>query len=182
MANYQELIDFVDRAKRSRKYPENTAYALVGALRLYEAELNAEENASVEVVQKNFEQITRSVFAKNQSKFTASSLATYKSRMQKVLADFDRYSDPVKMNSWNPPVVSRLPKKNAGESAKGKKKGAENDEGSEDQTVPAKPGMHRIDVALHNDMHAQIFLPRDATAQDIKKIQAILAATVGTEE
>ncbi len=110
MANFQELYDFVDRAKRNRKYPEATAHSLRAALKLYDTELNNEERASLTKVRADFEQITRSVFNKNSVKFTTGSLATYKSRVQKVLADYEKYGDPTKMNSWSPKVINRTKK------------------------------------------------------------------------
>jgi hypothetical protein len=110
MSSYQELYDFVDRAKRNRKYPEATAQSLRAALKVYDAELSDEERASIAKVKGDFEQITRSVFNKNASKFTASSLATYKSRVLKVFTDFEKYADPAKMNNWMPRVINRARK------------------------------------------------------------------------
>lgn len=107
MTGFQELYSFVDRAMRNRKYPEATAQALRAALKLYDAELSDEEKASLEKVKKDFEQITRSVFGKNATKFSASSLTTYKSRVQKVFADYEKYGDPAQMNSWSPKVIVR---------------------------------------------------------------------------
>lgn len=110
MTKFQELYDFVDRAKRNRKYPETTAHSLRAALKLYDAALNEEEKDSLDKVKGDFEQITRSVFNKNAEKFTASSLTTYKSRVQKVFADYEKYGDPTKMNNWTPKVIHRIKK------------------------------------------------------------------------
>jgi|SRR3989338_7171482 len=113
MTNYQALYEFIDRATKSRKYPEATAQTLRAALKVYDSELNDDERAAIAKFKENFEQITRSVFTKNSTKFTASSLTTYKSRVQKVLADYDKYGDPTKMNSWSPKVIMR-PKRSVG--------------------------------------------------------------------
>jgi hypothetical protein len=180
MAKFQELIEFVDRAKRSRKYPDATAYSLGAALRLYEAELNEEERSSIEKVNKDFEQITRSVFSKNQGRFTASSLATYKSRVQKVLSDFEKYSDPVKMNNWAPRVVVRA-KKAATSTAS--KKDDERSSGRKDEidelSIEGATNVHRIDFSLRENTRVLILLPRDITRPEVDQVKAIIDAMVG---
>lgn len=110
MANFDELYTFIDRARRNRKYPDSTAQALRTSLKLYEEELSEEERLSLDIFKNNFEQITREVFNKNASKFTAGSLATYKSRVLKVIAEFEKYGDPAKMANWNPKIISRARK------------------------------------------------------------------------
>ena len=112
MENFSALYSFIDRASRSRKYAEATAYTLKAALKLYEAELNEDEKKDVDLFKKNFEQITRTVMGKNGQRFNASSLAAYKSRAYKVLNDFVKYSDPIAMNSWTPKVINRTKKPN----------------------------------------------------------------------
>ncbi len=59
------LQEFIDSARRSRKYPDNTAMALKTALRLFETELNDEEKSSVEKFNENLDRIYQSVFEKN---------------------------------------------------------------------------------------------------------------------
>lgn len=112
MKKIQDIYDFVDRAIKSRKYPENTGMALKTALKLFDAELNDEERNSVEEFRKNIDQIYQSVFSKNKN-FSAGSLATYKSRVLKALSDFEKYGiDPTKMAGWSPKVISRPKKQN----------------------------------------------------------------------
>ena len=107
MTKFSNLLEFVERAQRNRKYPEATAQSLKAALRLYDTELSEEEKVSLEKVKRDFEQITHSVFSKNASKFTAASLATYKSRVLKAFADYEKYGDPAKMSNWSPRVIHR---------------------------------------------------------------------------
>lgn len=115
MGNFQSLYDFIDRAIKSRKYPENTGMSLKSALKLFEAELNEEENNSVDEFSKHLEQIYQSVFSKNKN-FSAASLATYKSRVGKVLADYKKYGmDPIKMVSWLPKIIKRSKKQSMSE-------------------------------------------------------------------
>lgn len=179
MTKYQDLIEFIDRAKRSRKYPEATAHSLTTALRLYQAELNDEELASIDKFKANFEQITRSVFSKHQSRFTASSLATYRSRVQKVLTDFNKYSDPVKMNSWNPKVVTRLKKSSPSEKSK---ESRSTKDSSEDEVLGFQTNIptHRIEFALREDARVLILLPRDITSTEIERVKTIIDAMTGT--
>ncbi|OHA84094.1 MAG: hypothetical protein A2937_02770 [Candidatus Yonathbacteria bacterium RIFCSPLOWO2_01_FULL_47_33b] len=110
MKKIQDLYEFIDRAVKSRKYPDNTGMALKTALKLFEAVLNEEERNSIDVFSKNIEQIYQNVFSKNKN-FSASSLATYKSRVTKVLSDYEKYGvDPTKMANWSPKVISRSKK------------------------------------------------------------------------
>jgi soluble cytochrome b562 len=110
MKKIQDLYDFVDRAIKSRKYPDNTGMALKSALKLFEAGLNEEEKNSVVEFKKNLDQIYQSVFSKNKN-FSATSLATYKSRVTKVLNDFEKYgTDPTKMANWSPKIITRAKK------------------------------------------------------------------------
>lgn len=120
--SFKELFSFVDRAEKSRKYPTETAKSLRAALRLYEADLNEEESKSLEKFKENFKQITSSVFGKNANKFTSGSLATYQSRVQKVLSEYEKYGDPQKMNSWNPKVIIRGKKKKSEDESLGDRK------------------------------------------------------------
>src|SRR5579862_4026107 len=108
------LIDFVNSAERSRKYPPNTANAIKNALRLFEAELNEEEGASIDTFAGHLEQIYHGVFEKNKNRMSVGSLATYKTRINKVLADYRNYgSDPTKFNSWSPVIKARTLRKKA---------------------------------------------------------------------
>ena len=113
MANTtKDLHSFIDRATRSRKYPENTASGLRAALRLFEGFVNEEEKDSLDVFKKNLDHIYQAVVLKKGNDFSAASLEVYKSRIQKVLRDFNDYGiDPVRMASWSPKAVVRSIKK-----------------------------------------------------------------------
>jgi hypothetical protein len=104
---FHQLYDFIDRAVKSRKYPANTGGALKTALNLFEKELNDEEKDSIETFKNNLDAIYNSVFQHNKD-FSATSLATYKSRVVKVLGDFEKYgTGPSKMANWSPKVITR---------------------------------------------------------------------------
>ena len=107
--NFKSLYDFIDKAVKSRKYPESTASALRTALKLFEEELNEEERNSISEVKKNIGQISNSIFAKGKS--NAGSLATYKSRVNKVINEYEKYGlDAAKMANWSPKIVTRTKK------------------------------------------------------------------------
>ena len=110
MQKIQVLYDFIERAIKSRKYPENTGMALKTALKLFETELNEEERNSIDEFRKNINQIYQSVYSKNKN-FSAGSLAVYKSRVIRVINDYEKYGiDPIKMSNWSPKVISRSKK------------------------------------------------------------------------
>ena len=72
--NIPALYDFIERAVKSRKYPENTAQGLKAALKLFDAVLNDEERQSLDTFKQNLEQIYHSVSSKNGKDFNASTL------------------------------------------------------------------------------------------------------------
>src|SRR5581483_1294341 len=147
-AKFNNLYEFVDRAKRNRKYPENTAVSLKAALNLYQPELNDDEQNSLEKFEENFNQISQNVFRKNANEFSASSLATYKSRVLKVLTDYKRYGDdPIKMNSWSPRVINRAKKT----SSLAEKTEEENQKESEALPGKISGNVHKIELSLRPD-------------------------------
>jgi hypothetical protein len=173
MANFQDLIDFVDIAVKSRKYPENTAYALKAALNLFETELNDEERQSLDIFRKNFEQINTIVFNKNNKKFSANSLNTYKYRVMKVLSDYETYGiNPTKMASWTPKVITRGRKEISRKSEKSSSISTENH--SEISTTITPINMHRIELALRTDTKAILVVPKDITEMEASTLKAIL--------
>lgn len=107
---FETLYDFLNKAVKSRKYAESNASGLRVALKLFEAELNEEELNSLDVFKKNIEQIYQNVFSKNKN-FSAGSLATYKSRVLKVVNDYEKYGqDATKMANWFPKIITRVKK------------------------------------------------------------------------
>ena len=88
----KDLYAFINRAERSRKYPPATAMSLKASLRLFEAELNEDEKNSIDLFEKNFDQIYHSVTVKNGTSMSSNSLVTYKSRVKKVLKHFTTLS------------------------------------------------------------------------------------------
>lgn len=180
MTNFQELTDFVNRAVRNRKYPEATGQTLRAALKLYETELNPEEAESLDLFKKNFDQITQTVFKKNSDRFTASSLATYKSRVQKVVADFERYGDPVKMNNWSPKVVVRSRKQNhtAVEQETRTLSGEEVDQDHPSEASDSK-NMDRLELTLREGVRALIKVPNDMTPTEAKRVVTLIQTLYG---
>jgi len=155
MTKFQELYDFIDRAKKNRKYPEATAGALKAALKLYDAELSDEERSSLDKVKKDFEQITQSVFKKNANKFSASSLITYKSRILKVFADYEKYGDPAKMSNWFPKIIARTKKSSKSENLPSRDEG-EHDEVDHPHTFLDKGNGWVLTIRSKNPISSEI--------------------------
>lgn len=107
MKKINDLYDFIERAIKSRKYPENTGLSLKSALKLFERELNEDEKNSLDQFKRNIEQIYQTVFSKNKE-YSADSLAVYKSRVLKAINDYEKYgTDPNKMANWIPKIIIR---------------------------------------------------------------------------
>jgi hypothetical protein len=99
----QTLYDFLDRAKKDRKYADNTVGGFKAALKLFEASLNEEEKQSLEVLQRNLNSIAEDVYTKNKDKFTSSTIMVYRRRVAGLIKDYKQYGDsPSKMAAWNP--------------------------------------------------------------------------------
>jgi site-specific recombinase XerD len=174
MSTFADLIEFVNRATKSRKYPENTSQGLRAALKLFEVELNDEERKSLDEFDKNLEQIYRTVSSKNGLKYTAASLAVYKSRIKKVISDFKAYGlDPSKMANWSPKIVVRS-KRGSGNDTK-MLKGAETPEVLGAGNID---GMHRIELSLRPNTKFTVIVPMDITSGETAAIKAVLDSLV----
>src|SRR3989344_5796455 len=170
MAKFSELTGFVDDAVKNRKYPPNTAFGLKAALRMFESELNEEEKKSIEKVRDNINQISQSVFQKNKSKLSASSLGVYKSRVLKVINDYEKYgTDPAKMANWIVKVVTREKRQ---KSEKGREE-SQADTSSEAPGLPQENGYNRINISLNGRKFICV-VPTDMTQEEFKKLSAML--------
>lgn len=171
--NIQSLYDFIERATKSRKYPENTAQGLKAALKLFDAVLNQEERQSLETFENNIEQIYHSVSSKNGKNFNASTLAVYKSRILKLLSDYGKYGvDPTKMAIWTPKVINRSPKKQHPATS------TENTSEINDLLPVTAVGMHKIELALRPGVKSIIIVPTDMTDTEGAIIKGVLESLV----
>lgn len=172
----QELSDFIERAVKSRKYPESTAQGLRAALKLFESVLNHEEKESLDLFKKNIDPIYQSVATKYGREYSAGSLAAYKSRVLKIVSDFEKYgNDATKMASWSPKIIKRSPRKKADVATE-----IDNTGGS--IVPPALPGMHKIELALRSDTKFLIMVPMDITKTECAMLKAVLDSLTGTAE
>ncbi len=177
--NFQNLYDFIDSAVRSRKYANSYAYALKVALKLFEEELNEDEKGSISVFKERMEQIYKSVFVKNSKRFSASSLATYKSRVLRVLRDYETYGlDPTKMSGWSSSTKARAQKKKEDVQKQNER---QTTQGEMNTRSPATEQFDRAEFPLRSDAKVVIFLPKDRNADDIKKIKGFVKLLLGEE-
>ena len=175
-----DLHEFIERAVKSRKYPDPTARGLKAALKLFEGVLNDDEKDSLNLFKKNIEQIYRDVSTQNGKAYNASSLAAYKSRVLKIISDFEKYGlDPTKMASWNPKVITRSPRK---------KNSATHDESpleTETGVGSSSSAMIRLEMNLRSERPDQKFLilvPNDISSAECRKIKAVLDSLVSDTE
>ena len=161
----KSLMDFIDVAEKSRKYPSNTASARRSAVRLFEPELNDQERESLETLKKNFDHIYQTVFTKlNKINMTAESLQTYKNRFLGLMKDYEKYGlNPTKMASWNRPV----------------RKMSVNRAVKNGDELPLHPGsshqgeteMSRFELPLRQNVKAIILVPSDITKSEVEKVR-----------
>ncbi len=169
MHKFSALYEFIDRAVKNRNYAPNTAYGLRAALKRFEMQANEEELSSTEKFKSRIDQIYREVVTKNKD-FTAESLAVYKSRVIKVLNDFEKYgADPTKMANWTikaaTPRTKRTLRRGSGETSI--------EMFGQDNVVNAQ-SIQRIEHPLRPGAKVVIILPDDLTSADIEKVKKLL--------
>lgn len=99
----QVLYDFIDRAKKDRKYADNTVSGFKAALKLFEQSLNEDEKQSLDTLQHNLSNIADDVYAKHKDKFSSNTIVIYRRRIAGLIKDYKQYGDsPSKMAAWNP--------------------------------------------------------------------------------
>lgn len=162
------LYEFVDRAVKNRNYPPNTAAGLKAALKRFEEQANEVEKASIETFREHLDQIYREVVTKNKN-FTADSLAVYKSRVIKLLSDYQKYGvDPTKMASWPVKTTPRHPKNDRHTQRHAKS------HSSQENEIEMMLGTQKIEHPIRSGAKVVIFLPSDVTKTDIEKIKKLL--------
>ena len=167
------LTGFLQTAEKNRKYPANTVYGIKAAFRLFAQELTDEEKESINTFNNHFEQIYQSVFNKNKAVIAASSLETYKRRMQGLIKDFEKYGvDPSKMATWDRPIRKNPSKKNILKKDNQEKKDPVTfpEELDLDKNIP----MHRLELSLRPNVKAIILVPSDLTKEEGDKIKGIV--------
>ncbi|MDO8659135.1 MAG: hypothetical protein Q7K54_00885 [Candidatus Parcubacteria bacterium] len=176
MAKFNDLYEFIDRAVKNRKYAQNTAFGLKAALKLFEAEINEDEKNSIDKFEENLNQIYHTVSSKNKN-VAASSLVSYKSRINRVLEHYKKYGvDPTKMSNWTVKPIAVRQKKQ--ESSSDKPALSKDRELLEDLPASNSAGMHKIELALRPDKKFIIVVPMDITPAESTTIKAILDSLV----
>jgi hypothetical protein len=184
MSKFNELFNFIDRAEKSRNYPKNTALGLKTALKLFEDEINEEEKNSLDKFEENLDRIYQEVTRKNGNKFSAGSLATYRSRIGKVLEDYKKYGvDPTKMSNWPRKPINRV---------SGSKKNEINNQSrypieSKSDIYPIdinNKGSHTIELKLRPDSNSKIMLvvPNDLKKTELSTIKSVLDSLVRSDD
>src|SRR3989344_5568097 len=170
MTKFTDLNAFIDSAVKSRKYPTNTAFGLKAALKVFEGELNEEEAKSIDKVRSNINQISQSVYQKQQSNLSASSLAVYKSRVLKVINDYEKYgTDPSKMANWSVKVISRERKKKTSADQPDNYSSTGDSSLQRLIAMPEGNGYNQVNVSLNGRKFICV-VPADMTEAEFKKL------------
>ncbi|HUC90090.1 MAG TPA: hypothetical protein VMR45_04765 [Patescibacteria group bacterium] len=107
------LQDFAKRAERNYKYKPNTATALAGAAKLFTTVMTEEELAAERFPLDKIDQFADRIYTKYPDKYNVDSLRVYKSRITRIVKDYETYGvDAKSMASWNP--LSRQRKRATG--------------------------------------------------------------------
>ena len=143
-------------------------------IRLYEPELTDEERESLDTFKEHLEQLSQSVFNKNKSKMSATSLETYRRRLHALLNDYDKYgTDPSKMASWN--RVIRIRRSNKASKAGEQTPSSQDNPGEiNERSLEQNSKIIRFEISLRPDAKAIILTPSEMTAEDVKKIKGYI--------
>ena len=170
MATINDLYSFIDRAQRDRKYLPNTATSLRSPLRLIDPELTEDEKNSLEKLVSNLDQIFHIIFSKN-SKISAASIETYKSRINRLISDYEKYGkDPSKMAGWNPEVT---PRKGSGGREKLEKRNVNKETHSPMEDF-LEPEQNKVELSLGPGKKAIIITPREMDKKEYAQLQAYI--------
>lgn len=162
------LEDFLEVAKRNRKYPVNSVYGYKAALKMFDEELNDEERQSFDLFKGRFEQIYSNIVNKKKNSFNMTSLEVYKKRMRKIVEDYEKYGvDPSKMANWNPVIIER----NHSTKPKTEMYNEDSDKSSEGSVVISE-GNNRHEYALRPSKKILISYPADFTVEEAKSIKS----------
>lgn len=180
MKNYQVLYDFIEIAVKNRNYPPNTASGLKAALGLFEKSLNSDELNSYELFKERLETIYKEVCSKNAKTYSAGSLAAYKSRIVKVIDDYEKWGiDPSKMANW--PLKEIIPRaKRQTRNSGGTERDSEQTDvgGASPSLTGSSVAMHKIELHLREGVKFTLILPHDINPSEANMVKAIIDSLI----
>lgn len=171
------LLNFVSAAEKSRKYLKSTAYNIKSALKLIEPTLTDEEKTSLDLIEKNINQIFHSYYQKNQTELSAGSLETYKSRVKKVIEEYKKHgTNPSAMANWNPTLKTRKHQlnriKNSSETT------PKEIEPVQSTPLNQKPlnyeNMDKFELNVRDNAKILILTPTDINKSEVKKMRGYI--------
>ncbi len=175
---YQSLYDFVNVAERNRKIAPDTATGYRVALKLFETVLNEDEKNALSTFKERFEAIYANVINRNKSTLSIATLLRYKSRVKKILQDYEKYGiDPSRMASWNRVAYSKSKKLNEKDDLnivplpeRGQSSMENEDAGLSSRGIP----ITRFEIVLRPNVKAIVLTPGDLTITEAKKLKAYI--------
>lgn len=185
MNSLETLQDFIKRAERNYKYKPNTAAALANTLKLFAGVMTEDELSDGNFPSAKLDEIAERIHVKHPDKYSVDSLLTYKSRINRVVRDFEKYgSDAKSMASWNPLTKQRsrglVPKSMSAKKAQSKT--------VSDSTVSTEKQNHNvasqfeeqggslqdIRLPLADNRSVAILYPTDLSEEEAEKIGIVL--------
>jgi len=172
------LYEFIERAKRDRKYAENTAFGRKAALQLYELELSEDEKKSIDLIYERLDRISQAVFSKNSKKFSSSTLAVYKRRVKNLIDDYRKFGTSAEgMAAWSTNRKTRTQNKSTAEAM-----GSNPVTLEEALMVPARPApiftnstsTHDLNVQLRPDLRLTLSLPYDLAPKEASRLKLLI--------
>ncbi|MEK7080500.1 MAG: hypothetical protein AAB925_01545 [Patescibacteria group bacterium] len=170
MQKFNNLYTFVEFAKNNRKYPANTANNLKSALKIFEKVLTDDELDSIDLVEQRIEEIFINVINSNKNK-SIGSLNTYKTRVLRVLKDYQKYgADPSKIQGWVPATRLRQGFGGQGNSTPlliNKDKTDKNQINLSGSINTPVDNAHKIELTVQANSRIIILLPKDKSEKEI---------------
>ncbi len=168
MDEFNKLYEFVDLAKKNRKYPANTAHGKRAALKLFDTVVTPDERESLKLLEERMDEIYLSLIGKHKNSFSMKSLNTYKGRFLKVIQDYKRYGK-------EPDAIVHWEAKHRKYTVRDIKDDAK-DTSLHNLSFPTHKGVHKLDISLQSGETCSIQAPSAISKKDAQKIKDVLDA------
>ena len=168
MDEFNKLYEFVDLAKKNRKYPANTAHGRRAALKLFDTVVTEDERNSLTLLEERIDEIYLSMISKYKNSFSMKSLNTYKGRFLKIIQDYKRYGQ-------EPDAIAHWEAKHRKYTVRDIKDDVK-DTSIHNISSPIHTGVNKLHISLDSGAACNIESPPKITPSDANRIKNIIDA------
>jgi hypothetical protein len=159
MDTVKVLEQFIDESEKNHRYSKNVAHGIRTAVRMFGAILNSGEKLSIDKFKTNLDEISVRLLSSEGSDINTNSISTYKSRINRLVRDYEIFTGKVQSKKITETRVSKT-KLLATQVTK----------------------MHHIELALRTDSRFTLIFPRDITVNESRIIKSLIDSLVSRHE